>query len=101
MNRHTNSASGADAMANSAYTAAASSAVTYAAEIGHRATSAVRRLASAVRASWRERAAAKTLSSLDDRTLKDIGVSRSEIPYLANRHANTAGIDYRDLLKGR
>ena len=101
MNRHINSAAGADAMPSSAFTAAASSEVAHAAEIGHRATSAIRRLASAARVSWRERAAAKTLSSLDDRTLKDIGVSRSEIPYLANRHANTDGIDYRDLLKGR
>ena len=101
MNRHTNSVSGANAMPNSAFTVAASSAMTQAAEIGRRATSAVRRLARAARVSWRERLAAKTLSSLDDRTLKDIGVSRSEIPYLANRHANTDAIDYRDLLKGR
>ena len=101
MNRHTNSAAGADAMANSAFTAAASSAAKNAADIGHGATSAIRRLARAVRVAWRERTAAKTLSSLDDRTLKDIGVSRSEIPYLASRHANTDGIDYRDLLKGR
>ncbi len=101
MNRHTNSASDANAMANSTFTVAASAAVTYGVEIGHWVTNAVRRLARAARAAWRERIAVKTLSSLDDRTLKDIGVSRSEIPYLANRHANTDGIDYRDLLGGR
>lgn len=96
MTRHTNSASGANALP-SAFTVAASAA----ADIGHWITDALRRIARTSRVAWRERTAVKTLSSLDDRTLKDIGVFRSEIPYLANRHANTDGIDYRDLLRGR
>src|SRR5262249_48278078 len=38
-------------------------------------------------AAWRERrAAVKELAALDDRTLRDLGLARSEIEYVVGRH---------------
>lgn len=43
----------------------------------------------------RERSAIATLAELDDLTLKDIGVRRSEIRFLARKVAENPGVDYR------
>jgi uncharacterized protein YjiS (DUF1127 family) len=43
----------------------------------------------------RERQSVQTLSGLSDHTLRDIGVSRSEIAYLARVVAERPGINYR------
>ena len=99
MNRH--ASHGASAVNPSMGSAAASAAATAAARTRHWVVRTAKNAIRTISVYWRERIAVKTLSSLDDRTLKDIGISRSEIPYLANRHANTNGIDYRDLLGGR
>ena len=54
---------------------------------GHRAAAAVRAGCSAY-ADWRERrAAVKELAALDDRTLRDLGLTRSEIEYVVRRDA--------------
>ena len=47
--------------------------------------------------SSRERTSVKELSALSDHTLKDIGVDRSEIRYLARRVAENPQADYRVL----
>ena len=53
--------------------------------VGHRAAAAVRAGWSAY-ADWREgRAAVKELAALDDRTLRDLGLTRSEIEYVVRR----------------
>ena len=49
----------------------------------------------AARARARENSAINILSGLDDRTLKDIGVPRSEIHSIARRMAENPGMDYR------
>lgn len=47
----------------------------------------------------RERSVVDALAALDDRTLKDIGVPRSEIRTLARAVAKTSGDDYRSLYR--
>ncbi len=42
---------------------------------------------------WRQREQAyRELSALDDRSLADIGISRSEIPYILERRAEPAAV---------
>lgn len=53
----------------------------------------------AIEVTVREHKAVACLSELDDRTLKDIGVQRSEIRYLAHRVARAKGIDYKTFLR--
>ena len=45
----------------------------------------------------RARSSAEELSALSDHTLKDIGVERSQIKYLARRVAENPNVDYRVL----
>jgi uncharacterized protein YjiS (DUF1127 family) len=55
--------------------------------LGHRAA-AVASAGWSAYADWRERrAAVKELAALDDRTLRDLGLTRSEIEYVVNRDA--------------
>ena len=49
----------------------------------------------AVLAKLREKAAIEILSSLDDRTLRDIGVPRSEIHSIAGQMSENPGMNYR------
>ena len=92
------SAAGSTSAGGSGFTSAAADFIAAAAHgAGRMARNAVR----SVRVSIRERKAVRTLSSLDDRTLKDIGVYRSEIPHLARRFANSPGVDYRVMTGGR
>lgn len=55
----------------------------------------VARSVRAARARARENSAISILSGLDDRTLRDIGVPRSEIRPIAQKMAENPGIDYR------
>jgi len=64
------------------------------ADLGARAT--LGRWLATIRESLRRRAATRALQRLDDRLLADIGVSRSEIPYLV-----VHGLDARPVNENR
>ena len=49
----------------------------------------------AFRVKIREAQAARTLARLDDRTLEDIGLRRSQIGHVARLVAENPGVDYR------
>jgi len=50
----------------------------------------------AFQAKAHEREAVRTLIRLDDRTLRDIGVQRTEIRYVVRRATDNPEIDYRE-----
>ena len=53
------------------------------------------KIARAIHRKLRERASIQALSNLDDHQLADIGISRSDIHYLARRVAENPGFDHR------
>ncbi len=55
----------------------------------------VSRAVRAAGAKMREYRTVQVVSGLSDQTLKDIGVQRSEIRYIARRVASNPGVDYR------
>ena len=56
---------------------------------------AVARAIEAARTKAAERATVQSLREVSDETLKDIGIHRSEIRYLARRVSENPGMDYR------
>ena len=59
------------------------------------ASKAVYQGTSAIVRSWQRHRSESQLRALDDRTLQDIGVSRSEIRYLAKRVSEDPNFDFR------
>ena len=57
-------------------------------EAAHRLLRWIRKAARSIAASFREHAFTRDLARLDDRMLQDIGLSRSDIPYIAHKFAN-------------
>ena len=68
-------------------------------EAAETALGVIARAFRSTRAKARENSAIKILSGLDDRTLRDIGVPRSEIRSIARKMAENPGMDYRAMCR--
>jgi uncharacterized protein YjiS (DUF1127 family) len=60
-------------------------------------TDVAKRAFGAFQAKTGEREAVRALVRLDDRTLRDIGVQRAQVRYIAKRTAENPDTDYREI----